>query len=32
MRPLPVAGVVGYVPKGPVFAVDDPLLIDLVFW
>jgi lipid II:glycine glycyltransferase (peptidoglycan interpeptide bridge formation enzyme) len=30
VRPLPLAGAVGYVPKGPVFASDDPLLPDLI--
>jgi lipid II:glycine glycyltransferase (peptidoglycan interpeptide bridge formation enzyme) len=31
MRPLPLAGVIGYVPKGPLFAYDDPVLAQLVF-
>jgi len=30
LRPLPVVGKVGYVAKGPLFAVEDPALITLV--
>ena len=30
MRPLPIGGAVGYVSKGPLLALDDPLLADLV--
>jgi lipid II:glycine glycyltransferase (peptidoglycan interpeptide bridge formation enzyme) len=30
LRPLPVVGAIGYVPRGPLFAVDDPVLAELV--
>lgn len=30
MRPLPIGAAVGYVPKGPLLALDDTLLADLV--
>jgi peptidoglycan pentaglycine glycine transferase (the first glycine) len=30
VRRLPLAGAIGYVPRGPLFAFDDPLLIPLV--
>jgi len=30
MRPLPLVGTVGYVPKGPLSALDDPVLKELV--
>src|SRR5262245_16348561 len=29
-RPLPLAGAIGYVPKGPLVAVDDPALRALI--
>jgi len=30
MRSLPLAGAMGYVPRGPLFALDDPVLTRLV--
>lgn len=30
MRPLPLVGTIGYVPKGPLSALDDPVLKELV--
>lgn len=30
MRPLPLAGAIGYVPKGPLCALEDPMLARLV--
>jgi lipid II:glycine glycyltransferase (peptidoglycan interpeptide bridge formation enzyme) len=30
IRQLPVVGAIGYVPRGPVFALDDPLLTELI--